>query len=102
MERSVAQGLGAGVPREADSLFPGGRGSCRVAPNHLKPGAFIEGDLPQRALLGRADRDVVEAAAVGMAGRAYQGHRDGRGVHHGSAVALRIAGHCAERAMNAR
>jgi hypothetical protein len=49
-----------------------------VAPNHLKPGAFIEGDLPQRALLGRADRDVVEAAAVGMAGRAYQGHRDGR------------------------
>ena len=30
---------------------------------------FLEGDLPQRALLGRADRDVVEGAAVGRAGR---------------------------------
>ena len=26
MERSVAQGLGAGVPREADSLFPAAEG----------------------------------------------------------------------------
>ena len=56
----------------------------------------------KRALRGRADCDVVEGAAVGRAGRGYRGHRDGRGVPHGPAVAVRTAGHCAERAMNAR
>ncbi len=43
----------------------------------------------KRALRGRADRDVVEGAAVGVAGRDCQGHRDGQGVHQGPAVAVR-------------
>ena len=62
------------------AMRPGGRLLPRPALHrvldHLQPGAFLEGDLPRPGLLGRADRDVVEGAAVGMAGRDYKGRRD--------------------------
>ena len=44
------------------AMHPGGqllqRPALHRVLDHLKPGAFLEGDLPQRVLLGRVDRDV--------------------------------------------
>ena len=87
-------------------MHPGGqllqRPALHRVLDHLKPGAFLEGDLPQRVLLGRVDRDVPKERRLLWQVGISQGHRDGRGVHRGPAVALRTAGRCAERAMNAR
>jgi len=75
------------------AMRPGGQLLPRPA-LHSGPRSPVARSVPwgrpvQRALLGRADRDVVEGAAVGVAGRDCQGHRDGQGVHQGPGVEVR-------------
>ena len=56
----------------------------------------------QRALLGRADRDVVEGAAVGVAIGLAKATGMAKACTRVLGWQCEIPGHCAERAMYAR
>ena len=88
------------------AMRPGGQLLPRPA-LHSGPRSPVARSVPwgrpvQRALLGRADRDVVEGAAVGVAGRIAKATGMAKACTRVLRWKCEIPGHCAERAMYAR